>query len=227
MMATLESEGVLNNTLVIFFNDNGGPGRINNDPYRGSKGGTYEGGVRVACALRWPGQIKAGSVVDEMLHVVDFFPTFVRLAHGSPEQPLPLDGRDAWPTITAGKATPHGEIVLSVPGFANSETGPAAIRVGNYKLVGEELYDIRRDPYEKKNLAAEQPERVRTLKARLAQLATERRPPEAHTRITAAGELLLYGEEENKAPVPDWIRQQAAGGADQPARKKAGKKKNK
>ncbi len=224
MMAALENEGVLDNTLVIFFNDNGGPGRINNDPYRGSKGQTYEGGVRVACALRWPERIKAGSVVDEMLHVVDFFPTFVRLAHGSVEQPLPLDGRDAWPTITAGQPTPHEEIVLSVPGFANSETGPAAIRVGDYKLVGEELYDIRRDPYEKKDLAGAQPERVRTLKARLVQLATERRTPETHTRI-AAGELLLYGEEENKAPIPDWIRQAAAGAGDQPARKRAGKKK--
>ena len=205
MLAALDQKGVLENTLVIFLNDNGGPGRVSNAPYRGSKTETYEGGVRVACVLRWPGRIKAGTVVDEMLHVVDFYPTLVRLAGGSLEQPLPLDGRDAWPTITEGKPTPHTEIVLSVPGFEDSETGTPAIRVGDLKLVGDELYDIRRDPYEKKNLAAEQPDKVKTMKARLAQLALERRPPEAHTRI-AEGRLFIYGEEENKAGVPEWAK---------------------
>src|SRR5687768_3731640 len=179
MLAALEQKGVLDNTIVVFTNDNGGPRRLSNGPYRGFKGDTYEGGVRVPCAIRWPGKIKPGTSVNEMLHIVDFYPTFVALAGGSLRQPLPLDGRDAWPTITQGKPTPHSEIVLSVPDFEGSETGTPAIRVGDFKLVGEELYDIAHDPSEKNNLANAQPDKVRTLKTRLDQLARERRKPEA------------------------------------------------
>jgi arylsulfatase A-like enzyme len=229
MLAALEKKGVLENTLVIFFNDNGGPGRISNAPYRGSKTETYEGGVRVACAMRWPAKIKSGSVVDEMLHVVDFYPTLVSLAGGSLQQPLPLDGRDAWPTLTQGKPSPHREIVLSVPGFNDSETGPPAIRVGDFKLVEDELYDIRQDPYEKTNLGARHPEKVRELKARLAELAKERRTPEPHNRIME-GKLLLYGEEENKAGVPDWVKQAVAASNEDPGsvvNQKAAKKNKK
>lgn len=205
MVGALEKERVLDDTLVIFFNDNGGPRRYSNEPYRGFKGDTYEGGVRVACVWRWPGKIPAGSATDEMLHVVDFYPTLVRLAGGSLEQPLPLDGRDAWPTITQGRPTPHAEIVLSVPGWEASETGVPALRVGDYKLVGDELYNLRLDPSEKNDLAAREPERVRALRARLQQLAAERRPPEAHEKITT-GPLWMYGEEENKAGVPEWLK---------------------
>lgn len=226
MLAALEKERVLDDTLVIFFNDNGGPRRFSNEPYRGFKGDTYEGGVRVACAMRWPGKIKAGTRTDEMLHVVDFYPTIVKLAGGSLEQPLPLDGRDAWPTITQGKPTPHTEIVISVPGFEKSETGVPAIRVGDLKLVGDELYNIREDRSEKNNLAAAQPDKVRALKSRLDQLAKERRTPEPHDRITE-GKLWFYGEEENKQQAPEWLKKIVAENSEDPnsqTAKKAAKK---
>jgi arylsulfatase A-like enzyme len=229
MLAALEQKGVLDNTIVVFANDNGGPRRLSNGPYRGFKGDTYEGGVRVPCAIRWPGKIKPGTSVNEMLHIVDFYPTFVALAGGSLRQPLPLDGRDAWPTITQGKPTPHSEIVLSVPGFEGSETGTPAIRVGDFKLVGEELYNIAQDPSEKNNLAIAHPEKVRNLKSRLDQLARERRKPEAHDRISS-GQLLFYGEEENKAPAPDWVKKivaENAADAESQTAKKAAKKKKK
>ena len=228
MLAALEQKGVLDNTVIVFANDNGGPRRLSNAPYRGFKGDTYEGGVRVPCAIRWPGKIKAGSVVNEMLHVVDLYPTFAKLAGGSLEQPLPLDGRDAWPTITQGAPTPHSEIVLSVPGFEGSETGTPAIRVGDFKLVGNELYDIAHDPSEQNNLANAQPDKVRALKTRLDQLARERRKPEAHDQISG-GQLLFYGEEENRAPAPAWVKQilakNAADSESQTAKKAAKKKK--
>lgn len=229
MLRALEEKGVLDDTIVVYFNDNGGPRRFSNAPYRGHKGDTYEGGVRVPCVIRWPAAIKAGTVVSEMLHVVDFYPTLVKLAGGSLEQPLPLDGRDAWPTIAHGQPTPHREIVLSVPGFEGSETGPPAIRSGDYKLVGDELYNIAADPSETTNVAAQQPAKVRELQARLAQLAAERRPPEPHHRA-AEGKLLLYGEEENQAGVPDWVKQAVAASSADPASaasKKAAKKKKK
>ena len=202
---------------------------MTNEPYRGFKGDTYEGGVRVPCVMRWPGRIKAGSTVNEMLHMVDLYPTLLRLGGGPPQQPLPLDGRDAWPTITQGKPTPHSEIVLSVPGLESSETGPPAIRVGNFKLVGDELYNIAEDPSEKNNIASTQPDKVRTLRTRLDELARERRPPEKHDRISEEP-LWFYGEEENKAPVPEWVKTIVAKNAAAPesqTAKKAAKKKKK
>ncbi|MEJ7637091.1 MAG: sulfatase-like hydrolase/transferase [Singulisphaera sp.] len=123
MLAALDRKGVLANTLVVYFNDNGGLRRIGNAPLRGSKGETYEGGVRVPCVLRWPGRIEAGTTSDALLHAVDLYPTLVRLAGGSLDQPLALDGKDAWGAMTRGEPSPHDEIVLSVPGFAASETG--------------------------------------------------------------------------------------------------------
>ena len=101
-------------TLFLFSSDNGGPGpgRVtSNGPLRGRKGTLYEGGVRVPAFATWEGRIKAGSVVNAPLHIVDWYPTLLKLAGVSLEQKLPLDGRDAWPAIAEGKPSPHEEIL--------------------------------------------------------------------------------------------------------------------
>ena len=151
----MELKGVLDNTLVVFFNDNGG--RQHNPPFRGGKGDTYEGGVRVPCLFRWPGRVPAGGVVEGMVHVVDLYPTLLKLAGGSLDQKLPLDGVDMWEVITRGKSSPRTEVVHSLPG-SNVETGEMAIRVGPWKLVGEELYNLDSDTAETTDLAAEHSE---------------------------------------------------------------------
>ena len=96
----------------------------------------------------------------------------------------PCRSTAATPGPRSPRATPspHDEIVLSVPGLASSETGPPAIRVGNFKLVGDELYDLAHDVSETRDVAGEHPDIVAKLKGRLAQLASERRPPESHGR---------------------------------------------
>jgi len=203
MLESLEKKGVHNETLVIFFNDNGGPQRIGNAPYRGFKKTTFEGGVRVACLCRWPGRISPGAVVEGPVHVTDMYPTLVNLAGGSLEQPLPLDGMDMWPTICQGVPSPRREVVFSVPEFAASETGQPAIRQDNYKLVDEELFDIHQDPYEEHNLAAEKPEVVARLKGRLQELASQRRTPEVHGKVPQRP--VVKGELENNAPRPEWL----------------------
>ncbi|HEX3872144.1 MAG TPA: arylsulfatase [Pirellulales bacterium] len=206
MLSALEQRGVLDNTLVIFFNDNGGPkGSGGNAPYRGYKGETYEGGVRVPCAMRWPGRIPAGGDVNEMLHVVDLFPTLVKLAGRSLDQPLPLDGIDAWATISQGQPSPRSEIVLSASNFAKSETGPPALRSGDFKLVGDQLFNVREDPYETTDLASQYPDRVRTLRERLDTLSSARRTPEDHGPLPNFP-VAIYGEEENKPPLPEWLK---------------------
>ena len=127
IVEAVERKGLRKDTLFIFSSDNGGPnpGRVtSNGPLRAGKATLYEGGVRVAAFATWDGHVKAGSVVDAPLHMVDWYPTLLGLAGGSTDQPLPLDGRDAWPAIARGAPSPHGEILL------NAAPRAGAIRVG-------------------------------------------------------------------------------------------------
>lgn len=177
-----------------------------NGPYRGFKSWYHEGGIRVPAAARWPGVIAAGQRVDEMLHAVDLFPTFCRLAGAAAEKVLPLDGRDAWDTIAASAPSPRNEIVHSLE----------VIRQGDWKLIEKgasyynweaqplQLYNIREDPREERNRAEELPELVARLRDRLAyhrRFAREEEPP---ARIPG-GPPAVYGEEEN-ARYGDWVR---------------------
>ena len=199
IVAALEKRGLTGNTLIAFSSDNGGPlgSGATNGSLRAGKATLYEGGIRVSAFANWPGQTAPGTVVTQPLHVVDWYPTLLKLAGASLEQKLPLDGRDAWPTIAAGKPTPHEEILH------NTTPGNGAIRVGDWKLVlngnqpeegsealaqadkqakkgkknkgaaadSVELFNIADDPYEKTNLASQHPEKVQDLRARLGAYA--------------------------------------------------------
>ncbi len=210
VMKTLRESGLDRDTLVIFTNDNGGPERITtNGPYRGFKSWYHEGGIRVPAAARWPGRIPAGSVTDEMLHAVDLFPTFCKLAGAVPEKKLPLDGKDAWATLASGAPSPRSEIVHSLQ----------VIRSGDWKLIEKgatyynwpeqplQLYNIRHDPGEENNLAEKHPEIVRKLRERLAYHKQFARKEEEPWRIPV-DRPATYGEEEN-ARYGEWVREQA------------------
>ena len=181
IMAALKAKGMDTNTLVIFSSDNGGTSWdnvSNNGPLRGGKSDIYEGGFRLVSFVWWPGTIPAGVRIAEPLHVVDWYPTLAKLAGASVKQKLPLDGKDIWPVLTQGAKTPHEEILLM-----GSRPGQRAIRVGDWKLLVNpmefrrptksspvELYDLAKDPGEKRDLAAEQPERVKEMQTRLQAL---------------------------------------------------------
>jgi arylsulfatase A-like enzyme len=185
IVAAVEEKGLRENTLFIFSSDNGGPspGRVtDNSPLRGGKGGLYEGGVRVCAFATWAGTIPAGQHLKEPLHIVDWFPTLVQLVGGSlaPEkQILPLDGRDLWPTLIAGKPTPHEEILL------NTTPVGGAIRVGDWKLKLHtqrqreeiELFNLADDIGEANNVAESNPGKVRDLRARYDRWAAQAVPP--------------------------------------------------
>ena len=130
--------------MVVFSSDNGGPnpGRLtSNGPSRAGKATIYEGGVRVCAFAAWPGHIPAGKTIGEPLHMVDWYPTLVKLAGGTLEQKLPLDGRNIWPVLTENARSPHDAILL------NSTPSHGAIRVGDWKLVlngNADAHDHRR-----------------------------------------------------------------------------------
>ncbi|MFO1053992.1 MAG: arylsulfatase [Planctomycetota bacterium] len=182
ILAALDEHGYARDkTLVLFLSDNGGIVRFgSNGPLRGEKGQLYEGGVRVPAIVSWPGHLKEGSVVDEPLHMVDVYPTLLRLAGAKLEQPLPLDGRDAWATITSGAASPHDVILLNVTPWSG------ALRKGRWKLVQNgaaeanathgpkretwELFDLATDPGETADVADGHADVVEELRARLEEL---------------------------------------------------------
>ena len=203
--AAIDEAGLRTNTLFVFSSDNGGPrpGVVtSNGALRAGKSTLYEGGVRVAAFATWDGRIKAGTAVNAALHITDWYPTLLKLAGASLDQKLPIDGRDAWPAITAGAPSPHEEILL------NSAPNKGALRVGDWKLVLNgsaaeddsddvratspkdpkapvervsadevELFNLSEDPGEKRNLVSERPEKVKELRARYAALAREAVPP--------------------------------------------------
>ena len=175
--AELEKRGLRERTLFVFTSDNGGPvGKgqgARNDPFRGEKGTLYEGGVRVNAFASWPGKIRPG-VVNEMLHIVDWYPTLLRLAGAGLDQKLPLDGKEAWAAIAEGKPSPRDEILHNV------DPSRGALRKGPWKIVSggkQELFNIAEDPHEKTDLSAKEPEKLKELADRLAAYAREAVPP--------------------------------------------------
>ena len=132
IVSALDQKGLRENTLIFFCSDNGGPAPgvvTSNGPLRAGKGTVYDGGVRVPAVAVWPGKIKPGSIVHAPLHIVDWYPTLLRLAGASLAQSHPIDGRDAWPAIADGAPSSHEDILHNI-----TRTG-GAVRAGDWKLV--------------------------------------------------------------------------------------------
>jgi len=179
VLDTLDREGITDNTLVLFFSDNGGAaysvGGADNAPLRGGKGETFEGGIRVVSIIRWPGKIPAGEKMTSIMTAMDVFPTLAEAAGVTALNRRPFDGKSLWPAIADGVAMPRDELVY----FA-SETpiyGHFNLTAFNdeWKLVQEieqdqlattvtnHLFRIADDPEEYDNLAQAHPEIVRRL----------------------------------------------------------------
>ena len=202
IVGAVDQNGFSENTLIVFVNDNGGLRDDQNAPYRGTKNTNLEGGVRVPCVLRWPGTIDPGTRNDEMVFIADFYSTFIALGGADPRQDRPVDGMDMTATIFEGQPSPRNEIIYDVAGCVRLPT----IRVGDYKLRGEELYNIAEDPSEQNNIAADHPEIVARLSARLAAAAAERPPMPRTDLLMSPAQPWVYGQREN-ADVPRWVRE--------------------
>jgi arylsulfatase A-like enzyme len=211
IVEAIEKRGMRQDTLFVFSSDNGGPepGKVtDNGKLRAGKATVYEGGVRVCACAAWDGHIKPGTTVNEPLHVVDWYPTLLKLAGAKLEQKLPLDGLDLWPTLTEGKPSPHKEILL------NATPNGWAIRVGDWKLAinggrqdGDnpapkkkagndkvELFNLADDLSEKTNLAADHPDKVKELRARYEVYLKEAVPPKARPKPADFKSPKVWGE---------------------------------
>ena len=181
LLKYLRDSGQEQNTLVIFMSDNGpmipprGPGSAG--PWSGGKFSCEEGGVRVPAIMRWPGRIRAGRVVDEIVSSLDLFPTLVTFT-GATLPPRRMDGEDISRLVTGeveripGRGIDGGrEVVFS------GQSGAAGIRSGRFKYLRRgiwsdtpTLFDLAADPGEKQDLSRVRPELVKQLDARIQEL---------------------------------------------------------
>ncbi len=192
LLASLKRLGLDRDTIVFFASDNGpwyqgSPGSL-----RGRKGSTYEGGVRVPGIVRWPGRIKAGSVSDEPVSTIDFFPTAIELAGGSAvgaKSGLPVDGNNILRLLIGHHKTSPDDLILFFDGVYlqtvrarqwklhvarwnypryTASTGPRQ----NLILARPELYDLTVDSGESYDLAADHQKVVKEIRSRIVTALT-------------------------------------------------------
>jgi arylsulfatase len=173
LLARLRDWGLERNTLVVFLTDNGHPlGKLYNAGMRGMKATPYQGGTRVPSFWRWPGTLKAGVDVDRLAAHVDLLPTLAELAGAKPPAGVKLDGRSLVPLLKDAKAAwPDRHLFVHVGRWpkgkaADSKYAKCAVRTERFRLVNNvELYDIKADPGETKNVIAEHPKEVAAMRA--------------------------------------------------------------
>ncbi|HEC44239.1 MAG TPA: arylsulfatase [Bacteroides sp.] len=160
IMKAIDEMGLADNTIFIFFSDNGGvdnrydnipllggesvdvypdghPLRYiatSNAPLRAGKGTLYEGGVRVPLIVRWPGKVKPASKSEAIVASVDFYPTFLELAKGKSPENQVLDGFSMLPAMTENKFDPEREVFNHYPVY-HHEQPMSAVRKGDWKIV--------------------------------------------------------------------------------------------
>lgn len=157
----LDEYEIAENTLVVFFSDNGGPGAGDNGPLRGGKAELWEGGIRSPFLARWPGVIPAGTTTDAFLSSLELMPTFAAVAN-SWVPDATMDGYNMMPVLQGKEDTMRTTMFWEW-------LGTHAARVGNYKWVKiddkEGLYDLSRDIAEQQDLSEEKPDVLADIKA--------------------------------------------------------------
>ena len=177
----LDELGLADDTIVLFLSDNGGStifGGIN-EPLRGEKGTTFEGGIRVPAIARWPGVLPTGGERADPVSVLDVLPTLATAAGISIDPEAPIDGRDLWPALVSGEPAPPARPLF----FASEIPLPGVIHLavidGDWKLVqivreGQTdthlrsfLFRIREDPNEEFDVARDHPHVVERLASKI------------------------------------------------------------
>jgi uncharacterized sulfatase len=176
IMDTLEAEGLMDNTIVVFTSDNGGPGYIGiddvNSPYRGWKITMFEGGLRVPMFVKWPAKIAPGTTVDNPVAHIDVMPTLAAAAGAQKLEGVEIDGVDLLPLATGeGVESWNRETLFWQSGHYQ------VVRHGDWKLQVNDrptdglqrwLYNLADDPTEQNNLAASRTDKLEELSDLLA-----------------------------------------------------------
>ncbi len=181
VFAKLKQLGLDDRTIVFFSSDNGphkeggaNPAFFHSSgPLRGYKRAMYEGGIRIPMIVRWPGKVKAGVVSDQVWAFWDFLPTAAELAGA--KAPADIDGISVVPTLLGkGDQKQHEFLYWEFHEGGSKQ----AVRMGDWKAVRAvggklELYDLKHDVSETRNVAAQHPDMVARIEAYLKGARTE------------------------------------------------------
>ena len=183
VLAKIDELGITDNTFVIFTSDNGGFINkcklnrelfvANNAPLRSGKGSCYEGGVRVPLIVRGP-KLAQDRVSSEPVYAPDLYPTLLRAAGLFDQSKADLDGTDFTPLLRNPDASLEREaLYFHYPHYYQTTTPVSAIRKGNWKLLEYledgrlELFNLKQDPGEARNLSTDRSALARELRADL------------------------------------------------------------
>jgi arylsulfatase A-like enzyme len=201
----LRERGLDEQTIVVFTSDNGPThdhlGGSDSEffgsagPFRGLKGSLYEGGVRVPAIVRWTGRVPAGLVSERVTGFEDWLPTLLELAGAKDALPSPIDGLSFAPALLGRAQEPRPFLYREFPGYG----GQQAVRVGDWKGVRQglerpgparlELYDLRGDVGETRDVAADHPDVVAQMETLLSR---EHQPSSAFPIRAIDGETPCY-----------------------------------
>ena len=196
ILAALDRAGTTRNTLVIFTNDNGGEWLSRNAPFFHRKGTLWEGGIRVPLIMRWPAQLPAGTTSAQVALTMDVTASIIAATGTTPPPSYRPDGVDILPVLRGTMPIIERSVFWRLPPYmlpgtqAPTPRQQRAMRAGRMKLVVEGsdflLFDLASDPGERNDLAAQRPDVVRSMWAKLQEwekdVDTERTSASASSR---------------------------------------------
>ncbi len=170
ILALLQECKIADNTIVIFFSDNGGSGGSDNGPLRGGKTHLFEGGVRVPCIIRYPPAISANTTSDAFCSSLDLVPTLTKLCQVDRPSDLTWDGFDMMPTWSGKSPSPRDRMFWQ-------RRDDRAARIGKWKWVdskrGGGLFDLDSDIGETQDMSSSHPDVLRELQLAFRQWREE------------------------------------------------------
>jgi len=192
IIESLKKEGIYDNTIIILTSDHGGLSNsgidskrelaTSNLPLRAGKGHSYEGGLKVPAIVKWSGYTEAGTINESIITGMDYYPTILEMAGLKLKPEEHVDGVSFVPALKGKTINKKREFFWHSPAGRPASTGDndcSTIRIGNYKLIDfyemdkTELYNLANDPYEKNNLAEQNPKLTKKLKTKLNNWKTE------------------------------------------------------
>ena len=216
LLAALDEMDIADNTIVIYFSDNGPNGWRWNGDFKGVKGHTDEGGIRSPLFVRWPGKIASGTLIDAPTGAIDLLPTLADLSGIQLKSPLPLDGSSFAQTLLTAAPPPEDRHL-----FAHWRD-QVSVRGDRWMLDQHgELFDLENDPQQRQSVTKAHPQVTSDLRQRVAEWRADMAAtgaiqdpaitlghPDARYTPLPARDAKLHGtlERSNKYPNDSYVR---------------------
>ncbi|GAA5496499.1 hypothetical protein Rhal01_02683 [Rubritalea halochordaticola] len=220
----LEERKLSENTIFIFLTDNGGTAgvKVFNAGMRGKKGSEYDGGHRVPLFVHWPaGKLAAGKEVGEMTMHIDILPTLVDMLDLKTPEKVNLDGRSFATQLRKpeAKLPERSTVIERQRNFNGKDFEASVVLRGKWRLVnGKQLYDISKDPGQKQDLAAGNPDLVKQLRDDYLAYAKDVGRPQEQVETKIVGseqqpEVMLHSHDCYGRSMEPWNHALVARGA--------------